>query len=205
MKKVFVGALVFVLCFMYAPTTQAQEQGGEGYTAKYMYLDLGVGLPRYGYNSYWNYYNGYDYYKLPNLRANLEYGFSDMFSGGLFAGYSHYGWRHTFDNGVKINERYSHLALGFRFTWHIWNFLNHKLNFGLGAEELDIYVDAMAGAVINTHYNKGINAAANSRSTSPFFGPTVGAKYYFIKNMAVFLEAGYGSGSYGVLGITFKM
>ncbi|HLV42003.1 MAG TPA: hypothetical protein VKY37_06980 [Brumimicrobium sp.] len=207
-NNLIVAVLTVMMSVGFVPNTQAQE----GYEGKRVYLDLGIGLSRYGivnnfvYNSY-----GYDRYSLPTLRANLTYGFNHFISGGLYAGYNHYGWKGNdtyYSNGTyypyEYKDRTSHLSIGARATFHIWAFLNKQLDLGLGVDQLDLYASIMTGARIRTRTNVDKNLRTTSTNVSPHFGPTVGAKYYFTNNMAVFVEAGYGSSSFGVFGITFK-
>jgi len=176
-----------------------------GYEEGNMYLDIGVGAPRFGlvnnylYNSF-----GYNSYSIPVLVSNLEYGFTDLVSGGVYAGYSHYGWRWTETTG-EWDERYSYLSLGFRGTFHIWNFINNNLELGLGLEELDFYASLMIGAQVESHSNQTPSSKATVRKTRGYAGATVGGKYYFSPRTAVFLEGGYGSSSFGILGLTFKI
>jgi hypothetical protein len=209
MKKLIVVIFTAVLCLGFVPNTQAQE----GYEGKKVYLDLAIGIPRNGiannllYNG-----SGYDRFSIPTLRANLEYGFNHFISGGLYAGYNHWGWRgqNTYfnNNGDLVTYEYkdqrSNLTLGVRATFHIWAFLNKQLDLGLGADQLDLYASVMAGARIETTTKQNYTSKATSRNLYPQFGPIVGAKYYFINNMAVFIEAGYGASSFGLFGITFK-
>ena len=209
MKKLLVAMFISVLCIGYAPTTQAQE----GYEGKRVYLDLAIGLPRNGLvNNYLYTGYGYDSYRMPTLRANLEYGFNHFISGGLYAGYNHWGWRgqNTYLNdygvwtGYDYKDQRSNLSLGVRATFHVWAFLNKQLDLGLGVDQLDLYVAVMAGGRIYTETSQNWKKKTTDTRVYPHFGPTVGAKYYFINNMAVFIEAGYGVSSYGLFGITFK-
>nr|WP_299207691.1 hypothetical protein [uncultured Brumimicrobium sp.] len=204
MKNILAAVFLSVLCIGYTPNTQAQE----GYEGKKLYLDLGVGLSRYGFvdNYLYNYY-GYDRYSLPTLRANLEYGFNHFISGGLYAGYNHYGYKGTdIYNSLEYEYRNhtSYFSVGARATFHIWAFLNNHLDLGLGVNQLDLYASVMTGIRVKTHTTKDLSKTSTKRTFGGHFGPTVGAKYYFVNNMAVFAEGGYGSSSFGVFGITFK-
>lgn len=209
MKKLLVGMFISVLCIGYAPTTQAQE----GYEGKKVYLDLAIGIPRNGLvNNYLYTGYGYNSFAMPTLRANLEYGFNHFISGGLYAGYNHYGWKgsNTYKNNngdyiaYDYMDRKSNLTIGVRATFHIWAFLNKQLDLGLGVDQLDLYASVMAGARIHTRVEQDWNSKRTTRNVYPQFGPMVGAKYYFINNMAVFIEAGYGASSFALFGITFK-
>lgn len=198
MKKLLLILCVSFLWMANPSTSQAQV----GYEKGHTYLDLGVGFPRYTIGNYWGGY-GYNYYTLPYFRANFEIGFSDIFSGGAFGGYSHYGWKWA-ETAGKYNDRYTNWSAGGRFTFHIWNFLNNNLELGLGVEKLDIYASLMMGATIVTHSDVTPAKRTTTSSGRFFIGATVGGKYYFTNNLAIFLEGGYGSGSYGIIGVTFK-
>jgi hypothetical protein len=219
MKKIIAAIFTCVMCVGFVPNTQAQEEK-EGFEGKKIYLDLGIGLSRYGFgNNLVNNYYGYNRYSLPTLRANLEYGFNHFISGGLYAGYNHYGYKGAdtyFSNGQELGYDYknqtSHLSIGVRATFHVWAFLNKQLELGLGVNQLDLYVSIMTGVRVQTdtdHYIDYINGEnrlvkEKDRSFGPHFGPTVGAKYYFANNVGVFLEAGYGASSFGLFGLGFK-
>lgn len=89
MKNVILGILVALMCFTYTPNTHAQDEAG--FAPKHFYVDLGIGVPkRFNYVGYNNSYYSNNYYRLPVFSANLQYGF-DMFSAGLYLGYTHYG------------------------------------------------------------------------------------------------------------------
>src|SRR5690554_200352 len=209
MKNILAAVFLSVLCIGYTPNTQAQE----GYEGKKLYLDLGVGLPRnvgdyYLYNYVYSEYSPdlHKYY-LPTLRVNMEYGFNHFISGGLYAGYNHSGRKGTikkYAKEYKIRYHDSYFSVGARATFHIWAFLNNHLDLGLGVNQLDLYASVMTGIRVRTHTTKDLSKTSTKRTFGGHFGPTVGAKYYFVNNMAVFVEGGYGSSSFGVFGITFK-
>lgn len=217
MKKIFAAVFTCVLGIGLIPNAQAQQ----GYEENKIYIDLGVGPSRYGLaNNIINNVAGYNSYSLPTLRANLEYGFNHFISGGLYAGYTHYGVKGPdtyYSNGQYIDYEYkdhrSNLAIGARATFHVWAFLNNHLELGLGVDQLDVYASIMTGVNIQTdtdHYVDFINGESRpvktkDSSIGPHFGPTVGGKYYFANNMAAFVEAGYGATSFGLIGITFKL
>lgn len=209
MKNLIITLLSGVLCFGFFQSVSAQEEETAsqnlGYEEGKTYFDIGIGAPRFGlinnylYNSY-----GYDSYRLPVLRANLEIGFTDLVSGGFYAGYSHYGWSWTNSLG-EWDERHSFFSAGLRGTFHFWNFLNEVLELDLGRDEIDLYASVMLGAYIKSHSDRTPSKRTTSRNGGVSLGTTVGAKYFFTPRTAVFLEGGYGSSAYGVLGLTFKI
>ncbi|WP_107037276.1 hypothetical protein [Brumimicrobium mesophilum] len=202
MKNLIITSFTAFLMFAFSPTATAQEVG---YEKGKTYFDIGIGAPRFGFgNSYLYNNSGYNSYRVPVLRANVEIGFNELFSGGLYAGYSHYGYRWTNALG-DWDTKYSFITAGFRGTFHIWDFINENLDLGLGYEEFDLYASLMIGAQINSFSDKTPVNRTTNRSTKAFFGITTGAKYYFTNKVAVFIEGGYGASSYGLIGLTFKL
>ena len=220
MKKLLLVSLLLTLCFVYVPKSQAQSEAG--FAPKHFYVDLGIGVPSrfggFGYSGYVG-YNGYNSYRLPAFTANLQYGF-DMFSAGLFLGYTHYGYKYTksygywngsnYISGTDIyKERTSRIGVGVSFSWHVWYFLNNKLDLGLGVDKLDLYVTALIGGNIK-HYVEDDPDPDEGRyvrtSGGPLVGVKVGGKYYFLKNLGAFLEfgGGYRSISYATVGLALK-
>src|SRR5690554_2607732 len=206
MKKILSALFLSVLCIGYTPTTQAQE----GYVEKKIYLDLGIGASRYGHgwsNNLLNNSYSYKRYSTPTLRANVEYGFNHFISGGLYA--EHNSWRRkgtqTVDGIVyDYREKGSNLSLGARATFHVWAFLNNHLNLGLGVEQLDLYASVMTGVRIQQYMHKDFKSNVKDSGVYTHFGPTIGAKYYFLDNLSVFAEAGYGPSSFGIVGVGLK-
>ncbi|PKR81801.1 hypothetical protein CW751_00225 [Brumimicrobium salinarum] len=201
MKKILGIIFISIMCFGSIPNANAQE----GYESNKLYLDLGIGLPRYSIvNKY--YYNslGYNHYSIPNLRANLEYGFSNVVSGGAFVGYTHNGYK--WENAAgQWDNKYSYLSLGARFSFHIWDFINENMGLATGVEQLDLYAALMIGGVVRSHRDQEPTRTITTSTTNFYIGPTLGAKYFFSDGAAVFVEAGYGAGSYGIIGMTFKL
>ena len=216
MKNVFLGILVGMMCFAYSPNTHAQDEAG--FAPKHFYVDLGVGVPgRYNNLGLYNTYN-YSYYRLPSFTANLQYGF-DMFSAGLYLGYTHYGNKYNasyyyyddkddyYSGLYDYHTRTSRIGVGVSFSWHIWYFLNHKLDLGLGVESLDLYATAIIGGNIKSQMDDTPKYGKRTVvSGGPMVGAKVGAKYYFLKNLGAFLEVGggYNSISYATVGLALK-
>lgn len=191
-----------MLFFTTGAGLKAQEVG---YEEGRNYLDIGIGAPRFSlvnnylYNAY-----GYNSYSMPVLRVNIEHGFNNIISAGGFAGYSHYGWSWTNSMG-SWDEKHSFITFGARGTFHIWDFLNENLELELGQEELDLYASLMLGANIQRVSDKTPSKRVTNTSTGVVLGTTVGGRYYFTSRFAGYLEAGYGSSAYGIIGLTFKL
>ncbi len=216
-RLIFLGSLVFLLCFMYSPNGHSQSEAG--FAPNHFYADIGIGVPsRFGGFGYTGYV-GYNSTRLPAFTANFQYGF-DMFSAGLFLGYTHYGYKYTksysywagnnyiHEQGV-YKEKTSRIGIGVSFSWHVWYFLNNKLDLGLGVDKLDLYVNAVIGGNIKRYVKTDPDpddGKYTATSGGPLVSAKVGAKYYFLKNLGAFLEfgGGYSSISYATVGIALK-
>lgn len=215
MKKLFIGVFAAFFCFTYSPNTNAQNESG--FSPNHFYIDLGVGVPKRHSLGYGTGLSS-NSYRLPGFTGNFQYGF-DMFSAGLFLGYTHNGYKSTksyayydqagtYHSGVgEYDERTSRINVGASFTWHVWYFLNHKLDLGLGVESLDLYVTAMVGGQIRPHMEVSPKyGKVKTVEGGPFFGAKVGGKYYFTDNIGAFLEFGGGfrSISFATVGLALK-
>lgn len=200
--------LLLFLCVSFMWTFNPQTVKAQGFEAKKVYVDLGIGFPRYSYgtNLFGIGYYGYAYnsYRTPSFKLSVRYGFNDFISGGLYAGYAHNGWKSTDANGFESNDRSTYIPVGVGASFHVWSFLNKTLDLGLGAENLDLYVTLMTGAQIRMYSEKRPTYTDAYTRVNPFVGSLVGARYFFINNIGVFAEFGYGMNSYLTGGVTFK-
>lgn len=206
--------LLLFLCVSFMWTFNPQTVKAQGFEAKKVYVDLGIGVPRYSYGAnpfgigYYGYtyntYNTYNNYRTPSFKLSVRYGFNDFISGGLYAGYAHNGWKTTDANGFESNDRNTYIPVGVGASFHVWSFLNKTLDLGLGAENLDLYVTLMTGAQIIMDLEKRPTYTKADTRVTPFLGSVVGARYFFINNIGVFAEFGYGMNSWITGGVTFK-
>ena len=200
--------LLLFLCVSFMWTFNPQTVKAQGFEAKKVYVDLGIGAPRYSYgaNLFGIGYYGYAYnsYRTPSFKLSVRYGFNDFISGGLYAGYAHNGWKTTDANGFESNDRNTYIPVGVGASFHVWSFLNKTLDLGLGVEKLDLYVTLMTGAQIRMYSEKRPTYTDAYTRVNPFVGSLVGARYFFINNIGAFVEFGYGMNSYITGGVTFK-
>lgn len=135
---------------------------------------------------------------IPALTANLELGIHEYFGVGPHVGLVSWNYNSTgFDGGFSI------LTVGGRGSFHYTELLNELLDGDMNVEKLDLYVTLIIGLEferysgdLRTAYGNGINV---------FFGPVLGARYYFGKSFGVYVEGGRGSLSILNLGITVKL
>lgn len=199
MRKFIIGLATVVMCL----GIDSSNIHAQGFEKGKIYVDLGVGLPRYA-RSVWGLGYGYSHssYRTPSLSLGVRYGFLDYLSGGLYAGYAHNGWKNA---PGTYDERYTYVPVGIGASFHIWSFLNKTLDLGLGVEELDLYHSIYTGAQIRIRSEVKNNVKIPNRTTvSPYFGTMIGARYFFLPFMGAHVEFGYGMNSYIKGGLTFK-
>lgn len=204
--------LLLFLCASFMWTANIQTASAQGFDAKKVYLDLGVGFPRYSFGTNIfgipGYGYGYGYtsnsYRTPSFNMSIRYGFNEFISGGLYAGYAHNGWSYVDGDGFDHNNRNTYIPVGVGASFHVWAFLNNKLDLGLGVEKLDLYVTLVTGAQIRMESEKRPTYTTTDTRVRPFVGSMVGARYFFINNIGAFVEFGYGMNSYVTGGVTFK-
>lgn len=201
MRKILIAAFATILFLGVTPNTQAQ-----GFEKGKIYLDLGIGAPRYSYGvTSWGYgYYNHNTTRTPSFRASVRYGFNEFISGGLYAGFTQHRWSYTNYQGFESFDRTQYIPVGVGASFHVWSFLNNTLDLGLGVENLDLYVTLTTGAQIRAEVEKRPTYTNSDTRVSPFFGTMVGGRYFFLDWMGVYVQFGYGMNSYVEGGLTFK-
>lgn len=180
LKAVFV--FLFVLSFSELMNAQLFSKGDN-------VINLGIGVPSYLGG------NGYET-KLPLISGSYEYGlFDDLLEGkasigvGGYLAYTANRFKYAGNRGYD----YSYLIIGPRAAFH-YNPI----------ENLDTYGGLLLGynIVSSSSYGDASDRPANNESG---FIPAiyVGARYYFMNNIAAFAEVGYGL-SLVEVGLSFK-
>ena len=210
MKKSFV-LLVAIVGGMLSNPAFAQSGGGKCYDENTHIINLGVGFG----NSYYKFNNrtGYEFGRTPvfllsyeqPLRNKVGPGYIGV--GGLFAfqnAHERFNYDYYYNNG---NHRYynqntwNDYVIAGRATYH-WD--------GLIAEKAEVYGGALIGVRISSYkytsnnpdpYYK--NEVLSEGSVYPVFGAFIGARYYFVPNVAVYSEI-YSTVSFISAGFTFK-
>lgn len=223
LNKIFILLLTLVFTF----GIQTNNANAQGFEDGKFYIDLGVGVPKHSYSSlgYTAYgsYNNYNTTRMPRLSMSMKYGFLEYLSGGLYIGMERYGWDYIYPGssiyaGYEEYSKHSYLTFAVGASFHVWAFLKNTLGKNLGVDRLDLFGTVMAGGYAYTHkrqyvYTKGV-ITKRTTSGGPYFGGTVGARYYFLDWLGVYLEVGYEAGyeaDYSVPpftfmgGLTFKL
>jgi len=172
-------------------------------------INLGVG---FGGGSYYSrgLGNGYVYSSLPAFSITYEQCWPKKLGPGYlgigaYAGYktAHSRYDNYYYQGNKYyyEHRWNYMLFAARAVYH-WDVLNSK--------NAEVYGGALVGFRITT-YSYSSNSTDpdvnfNKRNDSGFFpvgSLFAGARWYFVPNIALFGEAGYGV-SYLTAGVTFK-
>ena len=169
MKKfLFVKILAVVLTlFCFSRGASAQD---EAFNKGDKVINLGIGLGTY---INWGGYSN----NFPSICGSFEYGIINLLRdkaaisvGGYFA---YTSFRYRGDHDWSISD----FILGPRAIFH-YQF----------AERLDTYAGFMFGYDVVNYAHKDANVSGSTFRTSEF----IGARYYFIKSIAIFCELGYG-------------
>ena len=136
---------------------------------------------------------------VPPISVSLDYGMSKELSVGVYAGYSS-----SKDTIIKASPpifpedagiKYGYTLLGVRGSYH----------FNLENKKIDAYGTVMFGYNIVSASIFGLGEetfAAKASYTA--FGASLGIRYFFTPNIALFGEAGYGV-EYIKAGLSFKL
>ncbi|WKK77327.1 hypothetical protein QYS49_09170 [Marivirga salinae] len=185
MKKLTIILIAIISLWSIDTNAQSFQKGDNLFNA-------GFGFGYYGYGL-----GAGRSFSIPAITANYELGVGDYIGVGPYAGIASYNYsRVGFDGGYSI------LAFGARASFHFTDILlNDALELDID-EEWDFYATLIFGFNIE-NYSGDLNYIEDDVVVS--FGPNLGFRYFFNENFAVFMEAGYGSFSYGTLGLTVKM
>jgi hypothetical protein len=213
-KKTYL--LVMMLC-SYLGTINAQDNTNDNSSEKCFnenthVMNFGVG---FGNNNYYTAYrgNGYHYKSSPAFSFSYEQAFRKKLGPGFlglgaYLGYQgasstyNYHWdKNGYDNNYYYKNSWNNFMVAARGAYH-FDFLNSK--------RAEVYFGALAGLRIQSYQYEtnnpdpyAVNYSVNSGRVFPTFSVFAGARWYFVKNVALFAEAGYGI-SYLTGGLSIK-
>ena len=191
--------------------TMDDDDGSKCFDGKTHIINLGVGLG----NNYYSGYSGigYGYQSSPAFSISYEQAIPKKLGPGYLGVGAYFGFQtasstynyHYGKNGYNNNYYYknswNNFMVAARAAYH-WDVLNFK--------RADIYAGVMIGARIQTYNYEtnnpdpyADNYRLNQGSAYPSLSAFVGARWYFVKNVALFGEFGYGI-SYVTGGLSFK-
>ena len=207
MKK----AILFVLALiLLSVVTNAQSAKAFDENTKLVNVGVGLGLNYYGFTKNANAV----YRRTPVICLSYEQPFKKRLGPGFlgigaFASFQHSSYKYT-DNYWANNEkyyyqhRYTNFVGAARAAYH-WD--------GLNAENAEVYGGAIAGLRIQTYSyssdypgNNDYYRSSNSGGVYPVISVFAGARWYFVKKVAVYGELSGGSGiPWATGGLTFKL
>ncbi len=174
-------------------------------------LNVGIGF-RTGYYPNYSGYN-YTYGLTPVISLSYEQAFKKKLGpgylgvGGFFAFQSEFQRYDYYDNyyvsgGYYYNQyNWNYFMIAARAAYHLDFLMNNKA---------EVYAGVLLGVRINTYsYSTSYPSTSkynyyyNAGSVYPAYQVYAGARYYFIKPLAVYAEVGYGI-YYGTIGLNLK-
>lgn len=189
MKKAGILLLIVFTAF----TIKAQEKQMDAQNSGSL-LQAGISFGYYGYG----YAGTRSGFSIP-LSVSYEKYFSDYVSGGVFAGYAHYGY----EGYNNYEYDWTFIDFGARASYHYIHFLNDALDMNIDTDKYDFYLAAML-----------IFESRSFNSTSDYYndfyeddfnvslGTVAGFRYHLGDKFSLFFEAGRGTFGYGTFGVT---
>ncbi len=129
------------------------------------------------------------------MLLNVDFAVHELLSLGAYGGLA-------YRKGTALGK-FKAWNLGARASFHLWNFLDYRVAPNLMSEEIDVYVAIVSGFE-NSNY-QDIYPSATTKFKRFVSGPIIGARWYFVDQIAVFGEAGYGPWGFFTLGVTGKL
>lgn len=192
MKKIKI--CLFVLFFLpFTSFAQAVYQIGSNVVG----FGLGVG-GNFGLSS--------SYQSAPAINFQYEHGLKQVGPGvlslGAYLGFKKYSYTSSF-YGYTYSQDWKYTILGVRGAWHL-----QELK-GVNLDKIDTYGGVMLSYnLLNYTYKDNDPSSTNffigdSYGSSVGITPFVGARYYFVNNLAGMVEFGYGM-TYINIGLAYK-
>lgn len=176
MKKI-----IFTIAVIFAGITIADAQTFKKGTNA---INVGIGFTNTLYAG-----SGYSH-TIPPISTSYEYGVTDQFGVGGFLGYCITKWESIYylnNEYYPYGNTYSYFVIGLRGNYHF-----------LSTNKFDIYGGMMlAYNIVSSydHYCKGpgtYDPYSIVTESGVRISAYAGARYYFLNNIGVFLELGYG-------------
>lgn len=196
LKKKILPILLGAMFMMMDTGTANAQDWGKGT----LLLNGGTGLGAYN----WGIGGGYSRTSLSfPLLASLEFGVVDNITVGPYFGMQSSRYKYS---DALFNYEYDYFVWsgGLKGTYHGTEILNDEFDLGI-PEKWDIYGSLYAGVTIGTYTERTSwgNTPGNTFALSP--SAVVGARYMFMDNFGLYLEAGRGPLGYlsGGLSLAF--
>lgn len=186
----------------------ASSSGGQCFDENSHVIGLGVSFGGVGY---YKYGPGGSYTRTPNFNITYEQPWKDRIGPGFlgvgaYASFQSDNYRYNYISGYDgrayfYEHHHNYITVAGRAAYH-WDVLNK--------DKAEVYGGVIIGARLSLYAyetndpnpNRDTYRIANSFAY-PAWGVFAGARWYFVKNVALFAEVGHGI-SYGTAGVNFK-
>ena len=224
MKRITVLISVLLMLSAFSSNVSAQ------FSASSKLISGGVSMGLYGryYHDWGKSELGMTRMSIPPIGFQYETGigkdaglgdFTNSITFGVFAAYhsQHYSKDITvYEYSYDVYKDYKYLLGGIVGSFHMVNMANNTFNLNLDADKLDVYLSGKAGIVYEIYRSDydGDPYATDAQngtilikdnSAYLYLAPVIGARYYFVDNIAVFAEIGRVNLSNMFVGISIKL
>jgi hypothetical protein len=186
----------------------ASDDGEKNYTASTHIINVGVGVGGRLYHTLYK-VAGFDYRRTPAFSLSYEQPWQKKLGPGYLGVGAYFAYQHE-----RLNYRYDYYGLSNYYYNHSWNYymIAARATYHwdvLNLKNADVYAGALLGmrfqtSIYDTNDPNSIDPYAYAKgSLFPTYTVFAGARWYFVKHIAVFGEAGYGI-SYLTGGLSFK-
>ncbi len=145
------------------------------------------------------------------VSANVEYGFHEYVSLGVYAGYYGKSWRYTYTpDNTEVESSLSVISYGARGTLHGTPLINEVVpNSSIDEKTWDLYFSIILGLETTSWRHPTIDntffGSRPSSTTQSVLGSIVGARYMVNENFGAFMEVGRGTFGLFRLGLSFNL
>ena len=203
----YVSLLLCIVIFS-SSALKAQENGekteektGAAYQKDQLQFNAGITVSLFDYD--YGIYNGYSI-SFPPITVNVEYGFTDLISGGPFVGYYTRIYNNTITTRIGRNEKnytdkFTATSFGIRGTCHLTDVINNIApKAGIDSKKFDIYATLLLGYEVRRwkfgfDYQEYGFIARPDADNKVIFGPVFGLRYVVKDNLGVYFEGGRGT------------
>ncbi len=204
MKRITVFISVLIMAFTFSSNVSAQ------FSASTKLISGGVSMGLYG-----RYYHDWGMTKMSIPPIGIQYetglgkdaGLGDLSSAITVGAYAAYHSQHyskditIYEYSYDIYKDYKYLMGGIVGSFHMVNMANSTFNLNIDPKKLDVYLSVKSGLVLEIYRSDydgdpyatdAQNGTILIKENNPYFylAPAIGARYYFLDNIAVFAEIG---------------
>lgn len=197
-KKTYMKKTVAVIMILVGSLTSLQTKA-QAFDKSSILLSLGIGpgeMIHFPVGNNYYYANGAGYTLVTGqLAFQAEFAVHKYVGVGFVVGI---GGRAGYFHEVNV-------PIGVLANFHFYQLIADKQGGNLHADKVDVYAGLTAGSGVAIYpYTDAFGNKYHSTSALFYFGPHVGVNYYFVKNIAVNAEVGWGTTVFQA-GVVFKL